>query len=514
MVNKYTEALGVLLNNGSQQILPVSKANLIELLADQKGKFGNAVDVAGALSYLVSDTTKIDALRSSLSGTVTADTGYVLTGVTESNGVVSSYTQEWLDASRISYSTGGTSATVQSAIEAIQTSVASLSGDGEGSVQDQITSAISDLAYSTAGTAKRAVTGVTQTDGVISATQDNIDAQYVDVANTGNKFKLGTDDPATTLTAQATFEQLQSEIDSLSEDAARYTVTKVTTGLDANVATRYQLTQTVNGTLTVVGENIDIPADSTLVEVYLGSEDDTVDVDAGTVTKNTVVDPQSMNFVHRLVSGKYSITKIDISKFFTQSERGDGLVKSGATLTVQIDSSGEDFLTVGENGVKLSGVNSAIDTKISTAIEGLDSKIDAKTENNFTYVLTGIEEVDGKLDPNKTSYAALSDENIKTTFVDTDAISKLVGTSTDVSDLKKAINAIADKVSDNGGNAINDIIVTDNSSYITVSGTKSGNTYTFTVDDSALGNVARLQYNELTTAEVITILGANPESGE
>ena len=49
----YTSAIAALLNNGSKQVLPISMANLIELVAEDKSKFGTgAQSVQDALSYL------------------------------------------------------------------------------------------------------------------------------------------------------------------------------------------------------------------------------------------------------------------------------------------------------------------------------------------------------------------------------------------------------------------------------------------------------------------------------
>lgn len=52
MSNKYSEAKGILLNNGSQQLLPVSMSNLIELAANKTAFGEKAQSVQDALTYI------------------------------------------------------------------------------------------------------------------------------------------------------------------------------------------------------------------------------------------------------------------------------------------------------------------------------------------------------------------------------------------------------------------------------------------------------------------------------
>ena len=158
------------------------------------------------------------------------------------------------------------------------------------------------------------------------------------------------------------------------------TIAKIESGLGTNVKEAYQLQ---DSTGTQIGQQINIYKDSALKEVYLGASTDTIDASTGVITKNTVTDPQSMNFAYQLADGTYSLTKIDVSKFLTESEFGDGLQVSGGVVSVKVgngleisdvgavkvkrDSTCESFLTVGPDGVKLSGVQNAIDAvKVTT----------------------------------------------------------------------------------------------------------------------------------------------------
>ena len=530
---KYNTAYAVLLNNGEKQILPVSKAQLIELASSQsQGQFGEgAKDVAAALTYLLNKSnTDLEAAKTyttnainDLDSSQQAQQGYVLTSITQADGKLTAYTESWLDASVVSYQGVGENAptTVQGAIEDIQETLAGLAGDGEGSVQTQIENALGALDLAQVSETGKPITYVSQTDGQVAAGTGNIKAQYVDVDNTTLQWDLdGTTGVDSDITVQSAIEHLQDEIDDAVGAAAKYTVNKITTDLPSTVGVRYQLMESINGgTATAVAQNIDIPADSTLVEVYLGADSDTVNATTGVVTKNTVDDPQSMNFVHKLADGTYSITKIDVSKFFTQSERGNGLVKTGATLAVGLDSESESFLSVESDGIKLSGVQNAINaaetaakTYTGTSIEALDSEIAAKTENGFSYVMTGVTEADGKL--TAATYISLDDSTVKTTPFTGEDLATLLGTDIqNVTNIHDALNKIAGKVNNTQAGAVNNIVITDGSYIKAINESKDGNnTYSFTIDDSALGNVSKLQYDELTwnEAETITILGANP----
>lgn len=93
--------LAALLNDGTHQILPVSKAQLIELASSQKGQFGtNVLDVAGALSYLLKqDADNLEAAKSytgtsinKLNGSYTVPTGMVVTEIKTAHGEISGET--------------------------------------------------------------------------------------------------------------------------------------------------------------------------------------------------------------------------------------------------------------------------------------------------------------------------------------------------------------------------------------------------------------------------------------
>ena len=196
----------------------------------------------------------------------------------------------------------------------------------------------------------------------------------------------------------------------------------------------YQGEETQETVYTQVGDTVKIYKDSSLIENYLGADTDTVNSSTGVVTKYVyelisdpttqitaeayeeltqeqkdlyqAIDSQSLNFVYQLADGTYTITKIDVSKFLVESEFGDGLqVNAAGVVSIQVDETStdaEDFLSIGENGIKISGIQEAIDASIeeidlvtSSALNDLESrkaeKVDlmALEENSLSEINAG-----------------------------------------------------------------------------------------------------------------------------
>ena len=263
----------------------------------------------------------------------------------------------------------------------------------DGSVAKAVKDAVEALDVTEIKSDGQAIVAVSETDGKVFAKAGDIDAAHViqDAAVTGEGAK-----PAVTVkTAIDTLRSTVAANKVVAEDASvvvgkkdgetslkvgvaadekvlsangalktTITLAKITTGLDANTAVAYQL-QGIGGAQ--LGEQINIPKDSFLKEVYLGTTGDTVNETNGKVTKGESTDPQSLNFVYHLENGKYSLVAVDVSKFLSESEFKDGLVVADGAVKVKVDTKSEGFLTVGTDGVKLSGVQDAIDAAKASA---------------------------------------------------------------------------------------------------------------------------------------------------
>ena len=162
----------------------------------------------------------------------------------------------------------------------------------------------------------------------------------------------------------------------------------------------YQGDETAQTVYTQVGDTVKIYKDSSLIESYLGSDADTVNASTGVVTKYAYelisnpttkvteeaydalstedkalyqpINSQSLNFVYQLVNGTYSLIKVDVSKFLAESEFKNGLeVSSSGEVSIKVDDNSDEYISVSENGLKLTGIKKALDS-LQTLLNEID----------------------------------------------------------------------------------------------------------------------------------------------
>lgn len=192
--------------------------------------------------------------------------------------------------------------------------------------------------------------------GTVPAAQVSVDNTTTGIAST---------------TAQAAFQELKEAIDEVGGAAKSYTIVKQTTGLDSKVREQYKLKQIIGKNETFVGDTIQIYKDSSLKSVELKG--------------------QALEFTYILADGTESTVPVDVSTFLAESEFKKGLEVNNedGTVSVNVDTASESFLTVSEAGVKLSGVQNAI----NAAVEALDV---TDTAEAGMYV-SAVNETDGKV---------------------------------------------------------------------------------------------------------------------
>ena len=131
-----------------------------------------------------------------------------------------------------------------------------------------------------------------------------------------------------------------------------------------NIKEAYKL---INSTNEVLGDIIKIYKDSSLYRVYLGHVDDTI-----TSSTDPTIIPGSgdtaLCFIYYKVDGTYELVAVNVEDFLEESEFKDGLQVNNHVVSVKIDNDSETFLSVNENGVKLSGVQNAIDVEKTRAV--------------------------------------------------------------------------------------------------------------------------------------------------
>ena len=268
-----------------------------------------------------------------------------------------------------------------------------------GSVDNKIDTAIKGLDVNPIGGEGKFVKSVSETDGKIAAEVGDLVSTAVTRTATTN-IEGQVDMSGTTV--EGALVDLAKAVSDVKNGAATYKINKVTEGLATNVKEAYQLVQTVNGEDTNIDVQIPIYKDQTLKSVELAETDGNKK-------------GQYLKYTYITAEGKDSVVYVDVSKFLVESEFKNGLsVSESGEVSVKIDATSEGFLTVGENGVKLSGVTDAINaakTEIiggatNTTLKALEDKLadEAKTARaaekanaDAIAVLNGAETVTGSV---------------------------------------------------------------------------------------------------------------------
>ena len=84
------------------------------------------------------------------------------------------------------------------------------------------------------------------------------------------------------------------------------------------------------------------------------------------------INSQSLNFVYQLANGTYLLVKVDVSKFLAESEFKNGLeVSSSGEVSIKVDDNSDEYISVSENGLKLTGIKDALNS-LQTLLNGID----------------------------------------------------------------------------------------------------------------------------------------------
>lgn len=417
-VQTLREEINAKLGNGVGSGTGESVTEQLAALSGTVGATSAETSVAGAKAYT---DDKINETITGLdyAGATTGD-GKVVVNVTEADGIVSGHIAEVGGLKLTDYSKGSSSDavantdTINQAISKLENQVDAASG-AIGTAISGLDSTISaDTGYyinkvdevngKISGTTAalptvaaisengKPITAVSESLGTISATAGTINAEYVNVADSGNLF-TGTTVEAVLAEIDAAYKaadtaiiggasesantlgELETLINNISADAATYTIRKDTADLPATVKERYTLVETKNGTSTDKQVSIDIPKDSHIVSINYIS---------------TSGDPhyQNLEYVYVTDSGTTSTTYVDMSELVLETEFASGVTVTNHVARGVVDPTSENFLTVGADGFKLSGVQAAIDT----AISGLDVTTDVAVAGQY---VAAIEETDG-----------------------------------------------------------------------------------------------------------------------
>lgn len=238
-----------------------------------------------------------------------------------------------------------------------------LIGSGSGSVATQISTAISGLSATTISGTNKYIASVSQSNGIVSATTKDLAASAVTATAISS---ADTTVAVTGTTVAAQIASLGKTVKTVQDNAAKYKTVKLTdaevTALgNENVKEAYKIVsytgEYVASASTQVGDTILIYKDSSLSSASFTDKDG---------SNNS---GQFLKLVYVLANGKESTVYVDMSALIEQSEVENGIQQVNGKLSVKKDTTSEDaaFLTVGTNGVGLSGITSAITKAAATA---------------------------------------------------------------------------------------------------------------------------------------------------
>ena len=251
--------------------------------------------------------------------------------------------------------------------------------------------AINGLNAEIKGGAGKFIQSVKEDKGIITAVEADLTAAAVAYDKTADKVIANATD------VSAAIKELDAKVAANKDAELTYKTVKLTdeevTALgDVNVKEAYKVVS-VNkeGTKTTVGEIIKIYKDSSLKSIEY------------TEVNDKSKKGQFLKYVYTLADGTEKTVYVDMSKLVDQAEVEKGIQAIDGKLSIKIAEGNEaDFLTVDANGLKLSGVKTAIDTAKNEVQGKLDAEINRakaaeKANADAITVLNGAETVEGSV---------------------------------------------------------------------------------------------------------------------
>ena len=382
---------------------------------------------------------------------------------------------------------GGTNEQIDDAydtIKEIADALVKINGSGEGSIakaeQDakdyadaQITATVQALDVADTAVAKSFVTEVSETDGKIAVkrgaiTSNNKTVVIGDGADGGIDLKANVDGTTIVVNGETGVMSVASAalVQYVGQDAIAVSDEsdgEKTISLKLNTADKV-LTQTVDGLLAnlnltwsktdglkLIGkggtEIATVPAadfvkDGMLQNVELKTA--SADQPVGEAQSGTF-----LVFTFNTDAGD-KVINLNVTSLIDVYTAGDGISVSGKVIAAKLDGSTEAFLTVGADGIKLSGVQAAIDAAkqgVQAAIDKVEASVGLGTDGTFTApvgatyvndatsVMDAISQLDTQAKANADAIDAVKDA----------AISVVAGHGINVSgdDTEKTITAVA-----------------------------------------------------------------------
>ena len=363
--------------------------------------------------------------------------------------------------------------TIINGADTVEGSIAKAKKDAKDYADAQITAAVQALDVPDTAVAKSFVTEVSETDGKIAVkrgaiTSNNKTVVISDGADGGIDLKANVDgttivvDGGTGVMSVASAALVQyvgqdaiavSEEEegektiSLKLNAADKVLTQTADGLLANI----NLTWSNTDGLKLIGKDSAVIATIAATDFIKDGMLQNVELKTAS-TDQPVGEAQSgtfLVFTFNTDAGK-EVINLDVTSLIDVYTAGNGISVSGKVIAAKLDGSTEAFLTVGADGIKLSGVQAAIDAAkqgVQAAIDKVEASVGLGTDGTFTApvgatyvndatsVMDAITQLDTQAKANADAIAS----------VESEAISVAAGNGINVSgdDTTKTITAVA-----------------------------------------------------------------------
>lgn len=400
-------SLWTLAKDGTTPVQFVNKETIDYLIS--QGPSAQVTELSGATVALSGETVRIDTELQGLSSHTLSEIERIDESISAVSGYVVDYVKEV---------SGNIETTINAVSGNIETTINALSAGTEAAISElsgNVHSTIDAMDKSASAEAGKVVTTISQENGLVDETKTNL----VDIAlcgytktsatgaiadgdslkdalskleNVAGVNAIANADGSINVTTASTGTDINVNIKSGENvlakdgDAGLYTdidLVKITTGLPETVKERYQLLATDDSQ---IGANIDIHKDSHIVSITY-------------ITDPADEHYQNLEYVYIDASGVTQTTYVDMSELVLETEFASGVTVTDHVAHGVVDGQSEAFLTVGADGFKLSGVQSAIDTAQQASSAYTDSKIEALDLTGDTAVagqyVAAIEETDG-----------------------------------------------------------------------------------------------------------------------
>lgn len=223
--------------------------------------------------------------------------------------------------------------------------------------------AINGLNAEIKGGAGKFIQSVKEEKGVITAVGADLTAAAVAYDKTSDKVIAKATDVSAAI-KELDAKVAENKAAELTYKTVKLTTKEVTALADVNVKEAYKTVSVHGETLTQVGDTIKIYKDSALVSI------DYTEVD------NKENKGQFLKYVYTLADGTEKTVYVDMSKLVDQAEVENGIQAIDGKLSIKLaDGNEADFLTVDANGLKLSGVQTAINTAKDAVQKNIDAEV-------------------------------------------------------------------------------------------------------------------------------------------